>query len=382
MVADEEWAVLKTTAITWQGWNPRAHKVLPKSFWGKSALEVQRGDVLVTKAGPRDRVAVVVHVDGDSRHLIVSGKMIGLRPRRSAVVPLFLAGAISLRRPQSYIHARTTGMAESQVNFANRVLLETRVRIPELDEQTRIAAVLDTVDEAIAKTEAVIAKLRQVRAGLLHDLLTRGLDHNGQVRDPIAHPEQFQDSPLGRIPKEWRASPLGRECPLQRGFDITVSEQRSGDVPVVSSSGVNSFHDTAMVQGPGVVTGRKGKLGEVFYLESSFWPHDTSLWVTDFHGNLPTFIALLLQSMRLERFDAATSVPTLNRNTVHPLLARIPPFQEQQEIVQRVAELDDALTKEESWDRKLGLLKSGLMTDLLTGRVCVPDNFTTKGVSA
>ena len=61
---------------------------------------------------------------------------------------------------------------------------------------------LDTVDEAIAKTEAVIAKLRQVRAGLLHDLLTRGLDENGQLRDPIAHPEQFQDSPLGGIP-EW-----------------------------------------------------------------------------------------------------------------------------------------------------------------------------------
>ena len=62
---------------------------------------------------------------------------------------------------------------------------------------------LDTVDEAIAKTEAVIAKLKQVRAGMLHDLLTRGLDEHGQLRDPVAHPEQFQDSPLGLIPKDW-----------------------------------------------------------------------------------------------------------------------------------------------------------------------------------
>ena len=75
--------------------------------------------------------------------------------------------------------------------------------IPLLSEQSRIAAVLDTVDEAIAKTEAVIAKLKQVRAGLLHDLLTRGLDEHGQLRDPVAHPEQFQDSPLGWIPAEW-----------------------------------------------------------------------------------------------------------------------------------------------------------------------------------
>jgi len=372
IATDEEWGVLKTTAITWGGWNENAHKVLPRSYWGRSALTVQRGDVLVTKAGPRDRVAVVVHVDGDPKRLIVSGKMIGLRPHRSAVVPQFLAGALSLRRPQNYIHARTTGMAESQVNFANTVLLEAKVPIPKLDEQTRIAAVLDTVDEATAKTEAVIAKLRQVRAGLLHDLLTRGLDAHGQLRDPIAHPEQFQDSPLGRIPNDWRVSPLGTECPLQRGFDITVSEQRDGDVPVVSSSGVNSYHDTAMVEGPGVVTGRKGKLGDVFYLESSFWPHDTSLWITNFHGNFPKFIALLLKSMRLERFDAATSVPTLNRNTVHPVLARIPPLLEQKEIVQRVHELDETLAGEESWQRKLVLLKSGLMTDLLTGRVRVP----------
>ena len=76
------------------------------------------------------------------------------------------------------------------------------------DEQTRIAAVLDTVDEAIAKTEAVIAKLKQVRAGLFHDLLTRGLDEHGQLRDPVAHPEHFQDSPLGRIPKEWEVGPF------------------------------------------------------------------------------------------------------------------------------------------------------------------------------
>ena len=74
----------------------------------------------------------------------------------------------------------------------------------------RIAAVLDTVDEAIAKTEAVIAKLKQVRAGLLHDLLTRGLDEHGQLRDPIAHPEQFKDSPLGRIPREWEAKTFKR----------------------------------------------------------------------------------------------------------------------------------------------------------------------------
>src|SRR5262249_39315773 len=146
------------------------------------------------------------------KRLIVSGKMIGLRPRAGEVLPQVLVGVLSLREAQDFIHARTTGMAESQVNFANTVLLQTTVRIPGLIEQARIAAVLDTVDEAIAKTEAVIAKLKQVRAGLLHDLLTRGLDEHGQLRDPIAHPEQFRDSPLGWIPREWEIKTCQNVC--------------------------------------------------------------------------------------------------------------------------------------------------------------------------
>src|SRR5438093_2972668 len=71
------------------------------------------------------------------------------------------------------------------------------------------------------KTEAVIAKLKQVRAGLLHDLLTRGLDEHGQLRDPIAHPEQFQDSPLGHIPREWGV------VRVEEAGEVRLGRQRS-----------------------------------------------------------------------------------------------------------------------------------------------------------
>jgi type I restriction enzyme S subunit len=87
-------------------------------------------------------------------------------------------------------------------------LLSLPLSYPNKLGQERIAAVLDAADEAIAKTEAVIAKLRQVRAGVLYDLLTCGLDAYGHLRDPIVHPEQFQDSPLGRIPRDWGCKQL------------------------------------------------------------------------------------------------------------------------------------------------------------------------------
>jgi len=84
--------------------------------------------------------------------------------------------------------------------------------LPPLPEQGRIAEILDTADEAIRGTEALVGKLKAMKAGLLDDLLTRGLDEHGHLRDPATHPEQFKDSPLGRVPKEWEIQRLERLC--------------------------------------------------------------------------------------------------------------------------------------------------------------------------
>jgi type I restriction enzyme S subunit len=119
------------------------------------------------------------------------------------------------------------------------------------------------------------------------------------------------------------------------------------------------------------IIGRKGQLGEAYYIEGPFWPHDTSLWVKNFHENLPRFIALFLKSLRLQRFDAATSVPTLNRNFIHPLIVAIPPPDEQALICDMVEVHEVHIRAEEAYRDKLKQIKKGLMHDLLTGRVRV-----------
>ena len=67
-----------------------------------------------------------------------------------------------------------------------------------------------TVNQAIEQAEALVAKHQRIKTGLMQDLLTRGIDEHGCLRDPVAHPEQFQDSVLGRIPKDWRVYPLSK----------------------------------------------------------------------------------------------------------------------------------------------------------------------------
>jgi type I restriction enzyme S subunit len=94
---------------------------------------------------------------------------------------------------------------------------------------------------------------------------------------------------------EWRHVRLGDVITLQRGFDLPVYDRKPGHVPVVSSSGISGTHAEAKVAAPGVVTGRYGTIGQVFYLREAFWPLNTTLYVKDFKGNDPRYVSYLLR---------------------------------------------------------------------------------------
>lgn len=101
---------------------------------------------------------------------------------------------------------------------------------------------------------------------------------------------------------------------LQRGFDLPRSQMVEGEYPVVGSTSIIGFHNEYKQDPPGVVTGRSGSLGIVQYITSKYWPHNTSLWVKDFKGNLPRYVYYLLKTLSLANYNAGAGVPTLNRN--------------------------------------------------------------------
>jgi predicted nucleotidyltransferase len=138
---------------------------------------------------------------------------------------------------------------------------------------------------------------------------------------------------------------IGEQVTLQRGFDITKKQQRHGKIPVVSSGGVSSYHSEAMVAGPGVVLGRKGSLGTVFYINEDYWPHDTSLWVKDFKGNNPRFVYYFFSSIAeiLKKLDVGAANPALNRNHVHPLPIKWTTRENQDDIVKVLGSIDDKI---------------------------------------
>ena len=132
--------------------------------------------------------------------------------------------------------------------------------------------------------------------------------------------------------QQWPLMPLKSVATLKRGYDLPTKSRTPGSVPIYAANGQNGTHNEVKKQGPGVVTGRSGTIGKVHYVDKGYWPLNTSLYVTDFHGNHPRWIYYLLSAFRLNRFVEGAGVPTLNRNLVHDELIPVPPLAEQKRI--------------------------------------------------
>lgn len=287
-------------------------------------------------------------------------------------------------------------------------LLSLPLRYPgQKAEQSRIAAVLDTVDELIAKTEAVIAKLDQVRTGLLHDLLTRGLDDNGQLRPPPAEaPHLYKDSPLGPIPREWEWESLGVRLQQNGGViqtgpfgsQLHAHEYTPDGVPVVMPQDIREggIDDSQIARIPqkrakelkrhliranDLLFARRGDLSRCAAVteRECGWLCGTGCLLMRFAQNTLSSAWLYLvyrQNIGQKQIAAravGTTMVNLNTTLLLQLEFAFPPIGEQVEIVGRIAGADAAIRQETASLRKLALLKSGLMNDLLTGRVRVPE---------
>lgn len=141
----------------------------------------------------------------------------------------------------------------------------------------------------------------------------------------------------------WQECRLGDLITLKRGYDLPNTKRIEGDVPVVSSSGVTGYHNEAKAKPPGVVTGRCGTLGEVFFLEQDYWPLNTALYVIDFKGTDPRFSAYFLKNMLKSYKSDKAAVPGVDRNVLHALKVRVPDRSIQERIAEGLSKYDDLI---------------------------------------
>ena len=165
---------------------------------------------------------------------------------------------------------------------------------------------------------------------------------------------------------------LGTVITLQRGYDLPHRERKLGLVPIITSSGFGETHSEALVQAPGVVTGRYGTIGNVFVVHEDFWPLNTTLYVRDFHGNNPFFVAHLLRTIDFHLHSGKSGVPGVNRNDLHEIEVELPPIPEQRAIAAALSDVDALLAAQDKLIAKKRDIKQAAMQQLLTGKQRLP----------
>ena len=162
----------------------------------------------------------------------------------------------------------------------------------------------------------------------------------------------------------WSKCELGKVITLKRGYDLPQQKRAKGCIPIFSSSGITGFHSDFMVKGPGVITGRYGTIGEVFYANEDFWPLNTTLYVQDFQGNNPLFIYYYLKTIPWQQFTSASAVPGINRNIVHTYPVSIPDLDTQEKIVSVLYLVDEKIGNNTKINENLAQQAQAIYTDM------------------
>lgn len=319
----------------------------------------------------------------------------GLAAIRMLSVPTSLAACIVAAATPA-LRRVAQGTTFEAINKSD--LCSVSICLPPSGERQILTRIVDTLDTAIRQTEAIIAKFKQVKQGLLHDLLTRGIDANGELRAPQSQaPHLYKQSPLGWIPKEWDVRPLTSYTSaditygiVQAGPNITggVPYIRTGDMSgdclereslLCTSRRIADSYKRSEVRTGDLVMAIRATVGKVLPvpcdLDGANLTQGTARIALSVRTN-PSFLLWAIRHHRAQKSILAEIKGTTFAEITLADLRQVPlaapiELEEQRLIGQRVQACDDAIQCEQRQLVKLRAQKSGLMDDLLTGRVRV-----------
>lgn len=295
----------------------------------------------------------------------------------------------------SFLHRRSQGSTFLAVGSND--LKTFPIPVFSYDKQKKIALILNTIDRTIAKTEALIEKYQQIKAGLMHDLFTRGIGVDGKLRPPREEaPELYQDSAIGWIPKEWEVKIISQVFSIQLGkmlspaaktgkFECSYLNNKS-----VQWDQVNVEQLESMDFYPEEREKFKLLYGDLLVCEGGDVGR-TAMWRNDLDNCffqktihrlrpindevLPEFMLRYMWYAKktgiFNNFTSQTSIAHLTREKLSMVNVFVLNIAEQKQLIKQFNSIDNKISDESTLLEKLQKQKSGLMQDLLTGKVSV-----------
>lgn len=374
------------------GWITRQTRPLRSVMAGFTAFE--EGDVLVAKITPCLENGKGAHARGLRNGIGFGSTEFHVLRAKSGVEPRFVFHITQSRRFRQAAERLMVGSAGQQ-RVQRQFFDEFLVRDFSQGEQRAITQILDTLDTAIHETEALIDKLKAVKQGLLHDLLTRGIDANGQLRPPQSEaPQLYKASPLGWIPREWELSTVGSEFEIQLGKMLDAQKNTGVMRPYLGNKSVQwDFIDLSEIQKMALSISDmerfRLKAGDLLVCEggdvgrAAIWEGqlEECYYQKALHRLRPKAgfsTRLMLELLRywmgrevLFEYISKTSIAHFTQEKFATVPLPLPSPDEQIRLVSAVLAHKQRQKQEERMLRKLMEQKQGLMDDLLTGRVRV-----------
>ncbi len=293
------------------------------------------------------------------------GRRMGLlRPRHDVVDPRYLLLAYLGPQFQQEIRARTISGATVE-RIALKELPSFPLALPPLPEQRRIGAVLGALDDKIELNRQMNQTLKAMAQALFKSWF---VDFDGEPASKLV------ESELGLIPRGWRVANLGAVFGLGYGKSLPKKRRVAGPYPVYGSGGISGTHETPLVQGPGIVVGRKGSVGTVFWATGDFFPIDTTFYVTlkEPPHWLP-WVYYTLRRLDFKRLSADSAVPGVNRNAVLAQPCVVPRDDQLQRFHSVWSGLRSRITAAQRESETLAELRDTLLPKLISGELRVPE---------
>ena len=261
-------------------------------------------------------------------------------------------------------HPDTVGWVEkhavgaTMLNLNTTILSSVPIRLPTLEIQKRIADILSAYDDLIENNQKQIKLLEEAAQRLYKEWFV-------DLRFPGHENTKIVDG----VPEGWSRTNINEILTFHRGYDLTKNEMKAGRYPVVGSTTVIGYHNEFKIKGPGIVTGRSGSLGKYQFIWDNFWPHNTSLYISDYKDHNIFFVYSLLQTVDFASLNNGGAIPTLNRNVLSNIEV-IEPTDELQEMFAKIAEAQYRKIRNlEKQNNQLKMARDVLVPKLMSGEV-------------
>ncbi|QTA83453.1 Restriction endonuclease type I, HsdS-like [Desulfonema limicola] len=279
--------------------------------------KVDQWDVLLSMIGT---VGEVCLIDKEPDFAI---KNVGLFKCGNKTKAKWLYYFLKSKIGRHYIFSRLSGTTQKYITLGE--LRKLPIPNPPLPEQKAIAAVLSACDDKIELLREQNQTLETIAQTIFKEWFVNFNFPDKNGRPYRENGGEMVDSELGEIPKGWRVGNIGHVLTLLYGKALKTEDRTGSGFPVYGSNGIVGYHEKYLVEGPGVIVGRKGSMGKVVWSNSNFFPIDTTFYVSDMFNTTGLFFHyFLLKRYDFEKIGSDSAVPGLNRNAVYVIKLALP----------------------------------------------------------